>query len=165
MTERINFFSHGHLCAPLVVSEILGGLALQAPIPPVTPWLLQQLDVGLNKQRKSRAPCRCWNFVPRLPIWYAMLLKICKKEISLPWSHGRTWWQQPHDSARSYDIKLLGAVLCTKLAHATNTVGPRKIEEAIWTWGLTKMDPPGWPKTKPGTIWTAKLDTFSVYRQ
>jgi len=55
------------LCAPLVVSEILGGLALQAPIPPFT----------------------------------------------------------------------LGAVLCTKLAHATNTVGPRKIEEAVWTGRFT----------------------------
>lgn len=54
------------LCAPLVVSEILGGLALQAPIP-----------------------------------------------------------------------FTLGAVLCTKLAHATNTVGPRKIEEAVWTGRFT----------------------------
>ena len=27
-----------HLCAPVVVSEVLEGLALQAPIPPFTPW-------------------------------------------------------------------------------------------------------------------------------
>lgn len=55
------------LCAPVVVSEVLEGLALQAPIPPFT----------------------------------------------------------------------LGAVLCTKLAHAANTICPRKIEEAVWTGRFT----------------------------